>query len=158
VLAFDQRRPASRVWLQLTDEDLARLDGSCAAAAAHLDDVMRREHLSRDAVWDLTRRGLYQAFRVPHGQCWEWGLKSERRFRQLFEIGADHHWEMDANYCLSGDGPGHQAVRMSATSMRAVARGLPRATAPGPSTAAFVTLPHSPRSGRPARDTLTFVE
>jgi DNA invertase Pin-like site-specific DNA recombinase len=78
VLAFDQRRSASRLWIRLNDEDLARLDGSCAAAAAHLptlDDVMRREHLSRDAVWDLTRRGFYQPFRVPHGLCWEWRLK-----------------------------------------------------------------------------------
>ncbi|MGH7105294.1 MAG: recombinase family protein [Acetobacteraceae bacterium] len=78
VLMYDQRRSASRVWVRLTDDDIARLDGSCGAAAVHLptvSEVMRTHHLSRAAVWDRMRNGAYLAFRVPRGECWEWRLK-----------------------------------------------------------------------------------
>jgi DNA invertase Pin-like site-specific DNA recombinase len=78
VLAYDQRRPASRLWVRLDEGDRARLDGSCAAATAHLPtlgEVMRTDRLSRGAVWERVRRGEYQAFRVARGRCWEWRLQ-----------------------------------------------------------------------------------
>jgi DNA invertase Pin-like site-specific DNA recombinase len=78
VLAHDQRRSASRVWVRLSEGDLARLDGS-SPVTRHLPsfgEVMRAEHLpSREALWDRVRGGEYQAFRVPHGRCWEWRLQ-----------------------------------------------------------------------------------
>jgi transposase-like protein len=78
ILAHDQRRSASRVWVRLGEDDLARLDGS-SPVTRHLPsfgEVMRAEHLSsRDALWDRVRGGEYQAFRVPHGRCWEWRLQ-----------------------------------------------------------------------------------
>jgi DNA invertase Pin-like site-specific DNA recombinase len=77
VLRYDQRRAASRVWVRLTEEDLSRLDGA-SPIAPHLPsfaEVMRTEHLTRDELWDQVRKGKYQAFRVPQGQCWEWRLR-----------------------------------------------------------------------------------
>ncbi|MDT7953916.1 MAG: recombinase zinc beta ribbon domain-containing protein, partial [Acetobacteraceae bacterium] len=76
-LKYDQRRSASRIWVSLTAEDLSRLDGT-SPIAPHLPsfaEVMRIEHLSRDELWDQVRKGKYQAFRVPQGQCWEWRLR-----------------------------------------------------------------------------------
>jgi DNA invertase Pin-like site-specific DNA recombinase len=77
VLAHDQRQSASRVWVRLDEDDLARLDGS-SPLAPHLPgfvEVMRAEHLSPDALWDRVRRGEYRAFRVQRGQCWQWHLQ-----------------------------------------------------------------------------------
>jgi hypothetical protein len=77
VLAHDQRRSASRVWVRLDEDDLTRLDGS-SPLAPHLPSfgaVMRAEHLSGDALWERVRRGEYRAFRAQHGECWEWRLQ-----------------------------------------------------------------------------------
>ena len=77
VLAHDQRRSASRVWVRLDEGDLTRLDGSSPLAPhlAGFGEVMRGEHLSRDALWDRVRRGEYRAFRARRDQCWEWRLQ-----------------------------------------------------------------------------------
>jgi hypothetical protein len=77
VLAHDQRRSASRVWVRLEAEDLARLDGSnpIAPQLPRFAEVMQAEHLSQEALWDRVRRGVYQAFRVPRGQVWQWHLQ-----------------------------------------------------------------------------------
>lgn len=77
VLARDQRRSASRVWVRLDADDPARLDGS-SPVAPHLPGfgaVMRAERLSRNALWERVRSGEYRAFRARHGQCWEWRLQ-----------------------------------------------------------------------------------
>ena len=76
-LTYDQRRSASRVWMRLDEDDLARLDGS-SPLAPHLPsfgEVMRAERLSQGALWDCVRRGEYQAFRARRGRCWEWRLQ-----------------------------------------------------------------------------------
>jgi hypothetical protein len=77
VLEHDQRRSASRVWVKLTGDDLARLDGSSHIAPdlPSFTAVMRAGHLSRDAVWERVRRGEYRVFRVPHGRVWQWHLQ-----------------------------------------------------------------------------------
>jgi DNA invertase Pin-like site-specific DNA recombinase len=77
VLQHDQRHSASRVWVRLTGDDLARLDGSSPIAAGlpSFAEVMQAEHLSRDALWDRVRHGEYRAFRVPHGRVWHWHLQ-----------------------------------------------------------------------------------
>ncbi len=81
VLEHDQRRSASRVWVRLTEGDRARLDGSSRLAPQlpSFAEVMRAEHLSRDALWDRVRRGEYRAFRVPHGRAWQWHLQPSSR-------------------------------------------------------------------------------
>ena len=78
VLAHDQRRPASRVWVRLGEGDLARLDGSSPLAPSlpSFDEVMQAEQLPREALWERVRRGEYRAFRARRGQCWEWRLQS----------------------------------------------------------------------------------
>lgn len=77
VLDHDQRRSASKVWVRLSAGDLARLDGSSAVGPTlpSLEQMMRREGLSREAVWDQVRQGAYRAFRVAHGSCWAWHLQ-----------------------------------------------------------------------------------
>jgi len=84
VLAHDQRCSASKVWVRLDEDDLARLDGS-SPVAPHLPSfgaVMRAEHLSGDELWNRVRRGEYRAFRARRGQCWEWHLQALARARR----------------------------------------------------------------------------
>jgi Recombinase zinc beta ribbon domain len=76
VLAHDQRLPASRVWVRLTGDDQARLDGSSPVTRTlpRFAEVRRAERLPREALWQRVRRGEYQAFRARRGQGWEWRL------------------------------------------------------------------------------------
>jgi hypothetical protein len=73
----DQNRPASKVWVRMNNDDLARLDGSSPAASrlSSFADILRAEHLSCDALWDRVRQGEYQAFRMAQGQSWQWRLQ-----------------------------------------------------------------------------------
>jgi DNA invertase Pin-like site-specific DNA recombinase len=77
VIGYDQRQSASRIWVRMSGDDLARLDGSSPIALnlPSLTEVMRAERLSRDALWDRVRSGEYQAFRVQQGRCWAWRLQ-----------------------------------------------------------------------------------
>ena len=77
VLAYDQRRSASRVWVRLDGGDLARLDGSSPLAPRlpRLGEVMRAGRLSRDEMWERVRRGAYRAFRVRRGRGGEWPVQ-----------------------------------------------------------------------------------
>jgi DNA invertase Pin-like site-specific DNA recombinase len=77
VLMYDQRCSASRVWVRLDADDLARLDGSSPAASRlpSFGAVMRTEQLSADELWERVRRGECRAFRVRRGRCWEWRLQ-----------------------------------------------------------------------------------
>ena len=75
-LAHDQRLSASRVWVRLTSDDQARLDGSSPVARMlpRFAEVQRAERLSTQALWERVRSGEYQAFRTRRGQRWEWRL------------------------------------------------------------------------------------
>lgn len=77
VLQYDQHRPASRVWVRLGADDLARLNGSSSAALSlpSFAEVQRIRCLSREDLWDRVRRLEYQAFRIRHGQVWQWHLQ-----------------------------------------------------------------------------------
>lgn len=77
VLVHDQSCSASKVWVRMTGEDLARLDGSSSMARClpSFAEVMRTENLSRDALWDRVRQGDYRPFRVAQGQTWQWRLQ-----------------------------------------------------------------------------------
>jgi DNA invertase Pin-like site-specific DNA recombinase len=75
VLMYDQRTAGSYLWVQVTDQDCARLDGS--QNQSHLptvQDYMRAHHLTRDQVWQLVQAGQLVAYRQHHGQAWEWRL------------------------------------------------------------------------------------
>jgi hypothetical protein len=95
VLQHDQRHSASRVWVRLTGDDLARLDGSSPIAASlpSVAEVMQTEHLSRDALWDRVRRGQYKAFRVPHGRVWHWHLRHSSNLDVGRHSGRPDHYE-----------------------------------------------------------------
>jgi hypothetical protein len=77
VLRHDQHRSASRVWVKLDADDLARLDGSSQAAPGlpSFAEVRRTERLSPEDLWERVRRGECRAFRVRHGQVWQWHLQ-----------------------------------------------------------------------------------
>jgi hypothetical protein len=77
VLRHDQHRSASRVWVRLNADDFARLDGSSKTGPGlpSFAHVQRTECLAREDLWHRVRRGEYQAFRVRHGQLWQWHLQ-----------------------------------------------------------------------------------
>jgi hypothetical protein len=78
ILTCDQRCPYSKQWIQLTDADIARLDGSAEVSGLPtLTEVAEDMGVERDAVWARVRRGDYIAFRTTRG-CgqWEWRLKA----------------------------------------------------------------------------------
>ncbi len=76
ILVADQRVSASKLWVRVADSDLTRLNG--ALQWDHLptiSEVMAQHHFTRDEVWDLVRARRYLAYRVRHGQNWEWRLE-----------------------------------------------------------------------------------
>ena len=76
VLAYDQHTVASKVWVHLTEEDIARLTGTSAAAGGlpTFKEVMRRTGLAQAELWSQVRNGRYRAYRVRRGQTWKWRL------------------------------------------------------------------------------------
>jgi hypothetical protein len=79
VLACDQRCPCSKQWIQLTDADIARLDGSAdVSGLPTLTEVAEGTGMDRDAVWAHVRQDEYIAFRTRRGRGqWEWRLKEQ---------------------------------------------------------------------------------
>jgi hypothetical protein len=77
VLVHDQRVPASKVWVRLTDEDLARLTGGVAEAISlpTFGLVRAQTGLSPCELWQQVAAGRYLAFRVRRGQTWQWHVK-----------------------------------------------------------------------------------
>jgi hypothetical protein len=94
VLRHDQHRSASRVWVRLNADDSARLDGSSKTGPGlpSFAQVQRTECLAREDLWHRVRCGEYQAFRVRHGQLWQWHLQQAAGLGvRRDEHGADHH-------------------------------------------------------------------
>jgi hypothetical protein len=77
IITCDQRCRCSKQWVQLTDADITRLDGSAdVSGLPTLTEVAEETGLERDAVWARVRHGDYIAFRTPRGRDqWEWHLK-----------------------------------------------------------------------------------
>jgi DNA invertase Pin-like site-specific DNA recombinase len=76
VLAYDQHTPASKVWVRLTEDDIARLTGPSATAFGlpTFKEVMRRTGMHEAELWNRVRDGRYRAYRVRRGQTWQWHL------------------------------------------------------------------------------------
>jgi DNA invertase Pin-like site-specific DNA recombinase len=76
VLAHDQHTPASKVWVRLTEDDVARLTGTSphAAGLPTFRTVMHATGTSQDDLWRQVRDGHYRAYRVRQGQAWQWRL------------------------------------------------------------------------------------
>jgi DNA-binding transcriptional regulator YdaS (Cro superfamily) len=76
VLVCDQRCPASKLWVQVTANDLARLQGSTQEQGLLTRDAVAKQHgLPEQAIWELVRQGHYVAYRIAQGQRWEWRFK-----------------------------------------------------------------------------------
>ncbi len=91
VLVHDQRVAASKVWIRLSEEDLERLTGKAAEAISlpTFASVRLQAGLSQHDLWQLVSSGRYVAFRVRHGQTWQWHLKethSTNRSKQPLSV------------------------------------------------------------------------
>ena len=77
VVSCDQRCAGSKLWVRLTDADIARLDGSETPSGLRgIAEVMEQDQITRAEVWDRVRAGRYTAYRVRHGlEGWQWGLR-----------------------------------------------------------------------------------
>jgi hypothetical protein len=77
IIRCDQRCRCSKQWVQLTDVDITRLDGSAdVSGLPTITEVAEETGLERDAVWARVRQGDYIAFRTSRGRGqWEWRLK-----------------------------------------------------------------------------------
>ncbi|HLH71910.1 MAG TPA: recombinase family protein [Chloroflexota bacterium] len=77
IVAIEQRMAQSYCWVRLSEEDVARLDGSRDwRHLATVREVMRERNWSRDEVWNAVKAGHYRAYRQRIGQCWEWRLEA----------------------------------------------------------------------------------
>jgi DNA invertase Pin-like site-specific DNA recombinase len=77
VLLHDQRVPASKVWVRLTEEDLARLTGTSPEATGlpSFKSIMAQIGISQTDLWQQVAQGRYLPYRVRQGQTWQWRLK-----------------------------------------------------------------------------------
>jgi len=76
VLVCDQRVAASKLWVRVTEEDIQRLDGSCAGSRLPtIREVMQSDRVTRAEVWARVRTGKYMAYRIARGRTWEWRLQ-----------------------------------------------------------------------------------
>lgn len=73
----EQRGPGSPLWLRLTDEDFARLDGTRGDQGYGqwtLRQAMDALGLTREEIWERARHGEFVAYRAHLGDHWEWRL------------------------------------------------------------------------------------
>ncbi|MBI2762019.1 MAG: recombinase family protein [Chloroflexi bacterium] len=73
----EQHGPGSPLWVRLTDDDIARLDGSRAAQGDGRWRLREAQHalgLSREAITERLQRGELVAYRAHVGEHWEWRL------------------------------------------------------------------------------------
>ena len=77
VLSHDQRMPASKVWVRLNEEDVARLTGTTADAVSlpTFGSVKAQAGLTQHEIWQQVLAGRYLPYRVRRGQTWQWHLK-----------------------------------------------------------------------------------
>ena len=76
-LHAEQQGPGSPLWVRLTAQDRARLDGTLAAQGYgqwRLREAQQALGLSRDQVYEAARRGDLIAYRARVGGHWEWRL------------------------------------------------------------------------------------
>jgi hypothetical protein len=72
-----QQGPGSPLWVRLTAEDRARLDGTLTAQGYgqwRLREAQRVLGLSRDQIYAAARRSDLIAYRARVGGHWEWRL------------------------------------------------------------------------------------
>jgi DNA invertase Pin-like site-specific DNA recombinase len=73
----EQRGAGSPVWVRLTDEDIARLDGTLAAQGYgrwRLRDGQRILGLTKEQLWEKARQQELIAYRARVADHWEWRI------------------------------------------------------------------------------------
>jgi len=73
----EQRGPGSPLWLRLTEEDFARLDGTAGNQGYGQWTLLQAKHalgLTREEIWERARQGEFIAYRTHVGDHWEWRL------------------------------------------------------------------------------------
>jgi hypothetical protein len=76
-LHLEQRGRDSPCWVRLTDEELARLDGTLASQGCGrwtLREAERALEVDRTGIWERARRGELIGYRARVGARWEWRL------------------------------------------------------------------------------------
>ena len=71
----EQRSPGAPLWIRLTPEDVARLDGTLAAQGHgrwRLPEARRALGVTPAQLWDKARRGEVVAYRARVADHWEW--------------------------------------------------------------------------------------
>ena len=77
LLHVEQSRPGSPLWVRLTEQELARLDGTLARQGAGQWTPREAERvwgLSRPALWEQVRQGAIIGYRRRVGRRWQWRL------------------------------------------------------------------------------------
>jgi DNA invertase Pin-like site-specific DNA recombinase len=77
VLASDQRTLCSKIWVRLTEDDVARLGGDAdVTGLPTVSEVAAQTCATRSAVWQRVRDGEFVAYRSARGRDqWEWRLQ-----------------------------------------------------------------------------------
>ena len=81
LLHLEQSRPGSPLWVRLTEQELARLDGTLARQGAGQwtpREAARVWGLSRPALWEQVRQGAIIGYRRQVGRRWQWRLSRAR--------------------------------------------------------------------------------
>ena len=81
LLHVEQSRPGSPLWVRLTEQELARLDGTLARQGAGQwtpREAARVWGLSRPALWEQVRQGAIIGYRRQVGRRWQWRLSRAR--------------------------------------------------------------------------------
>jgi hypothetical protein len=74
-LHVEQRGPGAPLWVRLTPEDVARLDGTLASQGHgrwRLHEARRVLGLTQEQLWDKARQGEVIAYRARVADHWEW--------------------------------------------------------------------------------------
>ena len=77
VLTSDQRMMHSKIWVRLTEDDIARLGGTAdVTGLPTVSEVAAQTGATRSVVWQRVRRGELIAYRSARGGGqWEWRLR-----------------------------------------------------------------------------------
>ena len=93
VLTSDQRTMHSKIWVRLTEDDVARLRGTAdVTGLPTVSEVAAQTGATRSVVWQRVRRGELIPYRSARGKGqWEWRLRpvlgSQRRETRLHSHG-----------------------------------------------------------------------
>ncbi len=76
-LRVEQKGPDSPLWVRLTDEEVARLDGTRASQGCGRWTMRQAERalgVPRAGIWERARRGELIGYRARVGARWEWRI------------------------------------------------------------------------------------